>query len=131
MINVIVPPPATDPGHLPGMSALQTMSHVVDALPAAQDDVTGTLVLDVRRAGTYAQAGDILPGARWRDPECVDDWAHELPPDQTVIVYCVAGHEVSQGVALRLRAAGHNARFLVGGIEAWKANGRATSAKST
>ena len=88
------------------------------------------LVLDVRRAGTYAQAHDILPGATWRDPECVDDWAHELPTDQAVIVYCVAGHEVSQGVASRLRTAGRDARFLVGGIEAWKANGKATLAKS-
>jgi superoxide dismutase, Fe-Mn family len=40
-----------------------------------------------------------------------------------VVVYCVYGHEVGRGTALRLRAQGVNARFLRGGIDAWEAAG--------
>jgi Fe-Mn family superoxide dismutase len=40
-----------------------------------------------------------------------------------VVVYCVHGHEVSRATALRLRAAGLDARFLRGGIAAWEAAG--------
>jgi Fe-Mn family superoxide dismutase len=46
-----------------------------------------------------------------------------------VIVYCVHGHEVGRATALRLRAAGLNARFLRGGIEGWQAAGRALEPK--
>jgi superoxide dismutase, Fe-Mn family len=40
------------------------------------------------------------------------------------VVYCVHGHEVSRVTALRLRAAGLDARYLVGGLSAWQAEGR-------
>jgi thiosulfate sulfurtransferase len=40
-----------------------------------------------------------------------------------VVVYCVYGHEVSQGIADHLRAHGFAAARLEGGIEAWKAAG--------
>jgi superoxide dismutase, Fe-Mn family len=36
----------------------------------------------------------------------------------------VHGHEVSRATALRLRAAGLNARYLRGGIDSWQAAGR-------
>ena len=35
---------------------------------ATQDDLTGAVVLDVRRAGVYEKATALLPGAAWRDP---------------------------------------------------------------
>jgi Fe-Mn family superoxide dismutase len=41
-----------------------------------------------------------------------------------VVVYCVFGHEVGRSTALRLRAAGLNARYLRGGIDGWQAAGR-------
>jgi hypothetical protein len=44
-------------------------------------------------------------------------------------VYCVHGHEVSQGVARALRTQGRAARFLVGGIEAWRMQGLPLVAK--
>jgi hypothetical protein len=44
-------------------------------------------------------------------------------------VYCVHGHQVSQGVARALRAQGRAAHFLVGGIEAWRAQGLPLIAK--
>lgn len=94
-------------------------------LAAAHADVEGAVVLDVRRAGAFAQADTMLPGARWRDPALVARWAGDCAGDREVIVYCVHGHEVSRATALRLRAAGVNARFLAGGLEGWRAAGRA------
>ncbi len=66
----------------------------------------------------------MLPGARWCDPASVATWADELPPAREVVVYCVYGHEVCRATALRLRAAGVNARYLRGGIDGWQAAGR-------
>jgi Fe-Mn family superoxide dismutase len=42
-----------------------------------------------------------------------------------VVVYCVHGHEVSRSIALALNARGIPARYLVGGIEAWREAGLA------
>lgn len=91
---------------------------------ATQDDVAGSMLLDVRRAGVFAQAASMIPGARWRDPAAVDRWAAELPADRALVVYCVYGHEVGRSTALRLRAAGLDARYLRGGIDGWQAAGR-------
>lgn len=81
-------------------------------------------VLDVRRAGVFAQASSMIPGAHWCDPAAVSTWAADLAPDQPVAVYCVYGHEVSQATALRLRATGIDARYLKGGIDGWVKAGR-------
>ena len=90
----------------------------------------GALLIDVRRAGVYAQAATRIPGAQWRDPAAVAAWAAELPVDREVLVYCVYGHEVGRSTALRLRAAGVNARFLEGGIDGWQSAGRPVAAKA-
>jgi superoxide dismutase, Fe-Mn family len=91
---------------------------------AAQDDVDGTLLLDVRRAGVFDKASSMIPAARWHDPAGVAQWGAELPRDREVVVYCVYGHEVGRATALRLRAAGLSARYLRGGIDGWQAAGR-------
>jgi len=96
---------------------------------ATQDDVAAALLLDVRRAGVFEQATATIPGARWRDPAAVASWAADLPADRPVVVYCVYGHEVGRATAMRLRAAGVNARYLQGGIDAWQAAGRPLSDK--
>lgn len=88
---------------------------------ATQDEVAGTLVLDVRRAAVFNDAPSRLAGAAWRDPASVDRWAADLSSDREVVVYCVYGHEVGRATALRLRAAGLRARFLRGGIDGWQA----------
>jgi thiosulfate sulfurtransferase len=78
------------------------------------------LVIDVRRSPAYRSAPDMIAGALRRDPEGVASWAAELP----VVVYCVHGHEVSQGVATALRQRGISAQYLEGGIEeGWRAAG--------
>ena len=71
----------------------------------------------------------MIPGAQWRDPAHVAEWSAELPPDREVIVYCVYGHEVGRATAMRLRAAGVNARYLHGGIDGWQAAGETLAPK--
>jgi Fe-Mn family superoxide dismutase len=96
---------------------------------AGQDDLAGAQVLDVRRLGMFEKADSIIPGARWQDPAQVSAWAGSLAPDKPVVVYCVYGHEVGRSTAMRLRAAGVDARFLQGGIDGWKATGRPLAPK--
>lgn len=88
------------------------------------------LIIDVRREPTFRAATDMISGALRRDPERASSWASELPSASTVAVYCVHGHEVSQGVARALRDRGLAAFYLEGGIEeGWKAGGGALDSK--
>ena len=75
------------------------------------------LVLDVRPPARFAASDRLLPTALRCAPEDIARFAAAGPP-RDVVVYCVYGHAVSQGAARALRAAGWNARFLAGGIEA-------------
>jgi len=92
-----------------------------------QSDLAGArapLVIDVRKTPAFNAASEMVAGALRRDPAQVDAWIKELPQASTVVVYCVHGHEVSQGVAEALRSAGISARYLVDGIEeGWKQAG--------
>lgn len=98
---------------------------VLAAGPAAR-----VAVLDVRRRVAFEADPRMIPGAAWRDPHRVDAWAAELAPGAPVVVYCVHGHEVSNGVVDRLRALGFDAALVEGGIEAWKAAGGAMAARA-
>ena len=100
-----------------------------EPLSAEQDEIADAMLLDVRRAGVFANAQTMLPGARWCDPAAVAKWAAEMPADRQVVVYCVYGHEVGRATAMRLRAAGINARYLRGGIDGWQAAGRPIQTK--
>lgn len=82
------------------------------------------LVIDVRKAPAFREAGDLIQGALRRDPAQVADWRRRLPADAEIVVYCVHGHDVSQGAARTL-----GARFLEGGIEAWRGAGGELCAK--
>jgi rhodanese-related sulfurtransferase len=73
------------------------------------------LIIDVRRAERFNESSFMLKGALRRNPATVAAWAKTLPAAASVVVYCVHGHEVSQGVAKAL-----NARYLEGGLEAWR-----------
>lgn len=90
-------------------------------LQAALHSSQPPLLIDVRREPAFRAAADMAAGALRRNPEAVDAWARELPRADTVVVYCVHGHEVSQGVAQALNARGIKAYYLEGGIEeGWK-----------
>jgi Fe-Mn family superoxide dismutase len=100
------------------------VSAATESFGVSADELGEALVLDVRRAGVHVQAPSMIPGSRWCDPADVASWCSGLPTDRRVVVYCVHGHEVSRSTALRLRAAGLDARYLTGGVGGWKAAGR-------
>jgi rhodanese-related sulfurtransferase len=81
---------------------------------------TPPIVLDVRRRPAFLEATAMLSGALRREPEEVGVWAASLPKASTVVVYCVRGHEVSQGAAKALNDRGISTRYLEGGLEGWK-----------
>ena len=94
------------------------------ALRQSLASVKSPIVIDVRNAPAFLDAADLIRGALRRDPEKVLDWKKSLPAAASVIVYCVHGHEVSQKVAQAL-----GARYLEGGIEAWRETGGELSQK--
>jgi rhodanese-related sulfurtransferase len=81
------------------------------------------LVVDVRRAPDFEGDEWMIAGAVRRPPETVESWGRALPPGRPVVVYCVAGHEVSQEVAAALAASGTEAAFIEGGITGWRQRG--------
>jgi Fe-Mn family superoxide dismutase len=120
-------------GHIDWPRVYERYRHAVhdasEPFAASHAEAAGALIVDVRRAAMFEQAGSMIPGARWRDPTAVERWAAELPAQRQVVVYCVYGHEVGRATALRLRAAGLKARFLEGGMDGWAAAGRPLEAK--
>ena len=80
-------------------------------------------VVDVRKRPAFDADSAMLPGAVWRDPQALEQWAAELSPGCSVVVYCVHGHEVSRGVRDALRRRGVMAGIIEGGIEGWRAAG--------
>ena len=86
-------------------------------------------VVDVRRPNDYANDAVKLPGAQWMNPEQMAEWGKDLPRDQEVVIYCVRGGAVSNSVVDHLQAQGIQARFIEGGIEAWKTAGGPIAAK--
>ena len=86
-------------------------------------------VLDVRRQNDFDADRVTLPGAQWKNPEQLAEWSKSLPKDREVVIYCARGGSVSNSVLDQLRAQGVKARFIEGGIEAWKQAGGATVGK--
>jgi rhodanese-related sulfurtransferase len=77
------------------------------------------LLIDVRRDQTFKTANDMIAGAIRRSPNNIEQWRNDLSERRPVVVYCVHGHEVSQGVAASLADQGVGASYLSGGIAAW------------
>lgn len=97
-------------------------SEVKSLLPRA-------LVVDVRRKADYDSDPHKIPGATWRDPEQVAQWSNELPKDKDIVIYCVRGGSVSNSVVDHLQGKNLKARFIEGGIEAWRKEGGPTVGK--
>jgi rhodanese-related sulfurtransferase len=83
------------------------------------------LVLDVRSEAAFA-ADDLLVVSALRPQGDLAAFATQHAAGRTIVAYCVHGHEVSQEAARALSRAGHQASFLDGGIEAWRAAGLPT-----
>ncbi len=84
------------------------------------------LLLDVRRDIKREAEADEISGSQWLNPAAWLDWKDPVAataPGQPIVVYCAYGHELSQALAVCLRALGRDARHLVGGIEEWRKAG--------
>lgn len=95
-------------------------------LKAKLDVVT---LIDVRRKADLDADSAKLPGASWHDPEQIETWSAQLPRDKEIVLYCVRGGGVSNSVLDNLLGKGINARFIEGGIIAWKEVGGEVVAK--
>lgn len=89
----------------------------------AEVNPDAVLVFDVRREADFAASNEIIPGAMWKNPDKIDAWIGALPLTLDVVIYCVRGGSVSNSVVDRLQAAGVKARYIEGGLEAYKAAG--------
>jgi rhodanese-related sulfurtransferase len=89
----------------------------------AEVNPDAVLVFDVRREADFVASDEIIPGAMWKNPDKIDVWIGALPLTLDVVIYCVRGGSVSNSVVDRLQAAGVKARYIEGGIEAYKAAG--------
>ena len=74
------------------------------ALAKSLSSVRPPLVIDVRRNERFFESGEMIDGALHRDPAGAEQWKSTLPANAEVVVYCVHGHEVSQGVAAAIGA---------------------------
>ena len=84
----------------------------------------GGTVIDVRLREDYDADPVLIPGAQYRDPELMTEWAGEIDASASpVVVYCVRGKWVSQKVAHYLASQGLQVYSLQGGLEAWQADG--------
>lgn len=88
---------------------------------AAQSRAQGAL--DVRREEDYLRSGQVIQGASWRDPSRVHEWSQELDASRPTLLYCLRGKDIGRSTVMALRARGIDARYIVGGIEAWQAAG--------
>ena len=87
----------------------------------------GGTIVDVRLKEDFDGDPVLIPGAVYRNPESIQDWADQMSPiDGPVVVYCVRGKWVSQKAATYLESKGFDVFSLDGGIEGWKAGGRQT-----
>jgi rhodanese-related sulfurtransferase len=101
------------------------MAHIVCAeLALWQSAGFPFTLLDVRRAAARHGDGADIAGATWHDPALWLDWKDRVVADRPVALYCAHGREISQGLAAALRAMDVDARYLVGGIAAWRQAGQ-------
>lgn len=81
-------------------------------------------LIDVRREGRRKEEGVEIADSEWLDPALWLEWKDAIPTTRPVVLYCAHGHELSQGLSAALRAMGIDARYLLGGIAAWRAAGQ-------
>ena len=95
-------------------------------LAQLQDEGQALTLLDVRRDKARQSDDTQIALAQWHDPALWLDWKDQSPKDLPVVLYCVHGREISQGLTTALQVMGLNARFLEGGLASWQAAGLPT-----
>ncbi|WP_421857574.1 rhodanese-like domain-containing protein [Oricola sp.] len=81
--------------------------------------VSPPIVVDARKDLACSESGLAIPATMRIPPQSVEAAAGGLS-GHTVVVYCVHGHEVSQGACAVLRRLGADAYYLEGGFEGWR-----------
>lgn len=94
-------------------------SITTDELKVLMNSDRKPALFDVRRKADFEAAPKKIERAVRLDPEKVDEWIDQVPQDGPVVVYCVKGGSVSQGIAERLQRSHPEVKFLQGGIKAW------------
>lgn len=107
------------------MDAIESRTNPQD-LYASLGTAAAPIFIDVRRPEDYESDDVQIIGAIRRLPSEVERWRTGLPRSRCVVVYCVRGQQVSQGVTASLTVAGIDAKYLEGGITAWRAAGLPT-----
>ena len=91
----------------------------VDKLARLLGTPQSPVTIDVRDAEMRAAEPHVLPGSLSRSWQQADQWISNLA-GSAFVVTCAAGGAKSEGVAALLRAAGHHAEILEGGVAAWR-----------
>ena len=94
-----------------------------ERIQAMLDAGSPVQVIDARPRHYFTKSTEIMSGAKWRDPDRIDDWVGELSQDKPVVVFCVYGFHVGCRTAEALRKRGFDATYMAGGHSAWKAIG--------
>ncbi len=102
------------------MNRTITPSELRDIMKAKKD----IAILDVRRQSDFDADKEMIIGAVRREPERVTDWGRELPQDKEIVIYCAHGGSVSNAVLDKLLEKKLNARYIEGGLAAWKESSR-------
>jgi Fe-Mn family superoxide dismutase len=95
----------------------------VEELKSIYHDTNAVTIVDVRKPEARVKEPEMIVNASYREPATVGVWKRDFSRDQNLVVYCVHGHEVSQGVCQALHDDGYKVRFLESGIEGWKNSG--------
>ena len=72
-------------------------------------------IIDVRRPDDFDKSDVLIASAFHREPDEVERWQKDLGKEDMVVVHCVHGRQVSQGVAAAMRSSGIDAAYLEGG----------------
>jgi len=116
-VKVEPPRPLVQPefGDVPGVG--------VEEVKAMMESGRPVQLIDARPRHSMSRQQEIMDGATWRDPDRLQEWIDELSKTDPVVVYCVYGFHVGCKLAIELREAGFDAKYMKGGHSAWKALG--------
>jgi rhodanese-related sulfurtransferase len=69
-----------------------------DMLYARLGSEAAPIIVDVRRDADFASAETLVADAFHRSPDHVEQWRTDLPGGRQIVIYCIHGREVTQGV---------------------------------
>jgi len=93
-----------------------------EELRTKMDNGEEVAIVDLRHPLSMEADPELIPGARWIDPESIEAHSDELPRDRDIILYCNCPTEATSArAALLLKNHGVlRVRPLVGGLDGWR-----------